>query len=185
MNNAFPDLTPTRIAELLRTVNETTGRFFNQSEIAALYGVSPQNVSQQLHRYGLREKSPRQQVRDMFPYGVVGTYYSQSTLYKLLMDHGEYITVGRKRLSAERLRRLRRFYQRLKDTDTVVTFDPAIEPGRELTEGRKDTVGGFAYVPREAADGDLLVRVNEFATLTSNKAEAVWSFPPEWPDVEG
>ncbi|MBB2993660.1 hypothetical protein FHR72_005171 [Mycolicibacterium iranicum] len=57
------------------------------------------------------------------------------------------------------LGRLRGFYRRL--IDQVVEFDPSIPP---IARVRRR--GGWAYRPRMPEDGDLLIRVNEYAELT-------------------
>lgn len=164
-------------------IEDLKNKGFNQSQIAEMWGVTRQYVSMVKHSTNNFSKTPREVVWESFPWGVVGRRFSRSTLYLRLMDHGEFRATGGKGMSVDSLRRLRTFYKTLQEGDLVVVFDPSIPPGQVLTRGRRDTVGGFAYVPREDTDGHLIIRVNEFATMTP-QAEVIWEFPPSWPDVD-
>ena len=71
-----------------------------------------------------------------------------------------------------KLQRLRSFYQRLRDENIVVEFDPEIPPIEGVS-----VAGGFAYRTRRKSDVDLLVRKNDHTFLTK-EGLMIWRFPP-------
>ncbi|KGI82059.1 hypothetical protein IL38_06975 [Actinopolyspora erythraea] len=60
--------------------------------------------------------------------------------------------------------------------DFVVEYDPNIPPSEYMK------LGGFAYRERELKDGDLIIRVNEYTTLT-NEGKKLWRMPPRFPSI--
>jgi transcriptional regulator with XRE-family HTH domain len=143
---------------------------FNQSEIADMYGVTKQYVSWIKHRYGGR-LTPREEALMHFPFDVP-ELQTQSTYYKRLRDHGEFVATGGVGMSFDKLRRLRGFYKRLREGNLVVEFDPSFPPEPGVSK-----VGGFKLKPRTAEDKDFLIRVNEHTELTE-EGQMIWRFPP-------
>lgn len=73
---------------------------------------------------------------------------------------------------------LRGFYARLSDYELVVEYDPNIPPNRAAS------TGFFAYRPREASDGDLIIRPNDYTHgLDDVNMREFWRLPLEssWP----
>lgn len=145
----------------------------NQSQIAELFNISKQAVSYHKVTYN-GTRTPREVVLDNFPWQVP-MYMSQTSPYRRLRDHGEYMATGGKGMTEDKLKRLRAFYRKLRDEDVVIEFDPSIPP----TPGVSNK-GGFAFRPRRKTDGDLLIRVNEHTTLT-REGRLIWCFPPKEP----
>lgn len=145
----------------------------NQSEIAKLFNVSKQAVSYHKRTYN-GSRTPREEVLDCFPW-TLNEEQSQAAPVRRLRDHGEYIATGGRGMTEYKLERLRSWYQKLRDEDVVLEFDPDIPP----TPGVAKT-GGFAYRPRKRSDADLLIRVNDYTTLTL-EGRMIWRFPPKEP----
>lgn len=135
-----------------------------------MYGVTRQAVSWHLKTYGA-PLSTRQIVNQAWPWETENGH-DQSTAYKRLRDHGEFMRTGGKGMSEDKLKRLKSWYRKLRDENIVVEFDPDLPPIKGVSP-----VGGFAYRPRESGDGDLLIRVNEHTTLTP-EGEVLWCWPP-------
>lgn len=146
---------------------------YSQSEIAEMYGVTRQWVSLIVHKYG-GSRTPRQIVLDAWPYRVP-TELCHAMPYKRLRDHAEYVETGGKKMSEDKLKRLRGFYERLRAENAVVEFDPAIPPIPGVS-----SVGGWALRDRQPSDGDLLIRVNEYTNLTED-GRMIWRFPRKLP----
>ncbi|AOZ61313.1 immunity repressor [Mycobacterium phage DarthPhader] len=143
---------------------------FNQSQIAAMHGVTRQAVSWQKTVYG-GSVSTRQVVNKAWPYTTTNLH-GKSKPFQRLRDHGEYMRqLSFKGMSAEKERNLKKWWKKLHDEDVVLEFDPTIEPYPGMAGG------GFRYVPREASDGDLLIRVNKYTNLTP-QGEVIWRWPP-------
>jgi transcriptional regulator with XRE-family HTH domain len=153
----------------LAVVEDLKGKGFSQSEIAEMFGVTRQYVSWIKHTYG-GSKTPREIVLEEFPWTVPADL-TQASPYRRMRDHGEYVAAGPKAMSQDKLKRLRSFYRKLRDENVVVEFDPAIPP----TPGVSNK-GGWAFRERLPADGDLLIRVNEFTRLTE-QGRRIWRFP--------
>jgi uncharacterized protein (DUF433 family) len=145
----------------------------NQSQIAELFGVTRQHVSWIIHTYGGR-LTPRQEILKHWPF-TVSARMGQATPFRRLRDHAEYVAVGRKNLSEDKITRLRAFYLKLHDNNLVVEFDPDIPPIPGISRG-----GGWAYRDRQPSDADLLIRENEYTDLTAVGRE-LWRFPTELP----
>lgn len=157
----------------LSIVEALKNKGFNQSEIAELFGVTRQYVSWIKHTYGGR-LTPREIVLQHFPFKVPAEL-TNSSPYKRLRDHGEFVETWGVGMSPGKLQRLRSFYRKLRDNNLVIEFDPALPP-----EPGVSSVGGWAYRERLPEDEDLLVRVNEHTTITE-KGKMIWRFPPMEP----
>src|ERR1700757_2562041 len=143
----------------LSVVEALKNKGFNQSEIAEMYGVTRQYVSWIKHTYGGR-LTPREVVLQNFPFQV-STEMGNTSPFKRLRDHGEYVATGGVGMSEDKLTRLRAFYRKLHDEHLVVEYDPTLPP-----EPGVSNAGGWAFRKRRKSDGDLLVRVNEYTELT-------------------
>jgi hypothetical protein len=153
----------------LSLVEALKNKGFNQSEIAEMYGVTRQYVSWIKHTYGGR-LTPREIVLQHFPF-VVPTDMGNTSPFKRLRDHGEYVATGGVGMSEDKLERLRAFYRKLRDGNLVVEFDPTLPPEEGVSNK-----GGWAYRRRLKRDRDLLIRVNEYTFLTE-EGERIWRFP--------
>lgn len=145
----------------------------NQSDIAKLFDVTKQAVSYHKVTYN-GSRTPREIVLETFPWQVPEAM-CQTSPYRRMRDHGEYIATGGKGMTEDKLRRLRNFYRKLREQDLVLEFDPTIPPIPGVSNK-----GGFAYRPRRSADADLLIRVNEHTDLTA-EGRLIWCFPPQDP----
>ena len=157
----------------LAVVEDLKAKGYNQTEIAEMFGVTRQYVSWIKHTYG-GSRTPREIVLESWPFEVPAEL-SQTSPYRRLRDHGEYIWAGGKDMTQDQLSRLRSFYKKLRDEDLVVEFDPAIPPIPGVSNK-----GGWAFRRRVPGDGDLLVRVNKHTRLTE-EGRRIWRFPPRDP----
>jgi hypothetical protein len=89
----------------LAVVEDLKNKGFSQSEIAEMFGVTRQYVSWIKHTYG-GSLTPREAVLQHFPFKV-STDQSQTSPYRRLRDHGEYIATVGKGMSEDQLKRLR------------------------------------------------------------------------------
>lgn len=151
-------------------------RGYNQNQIAEMYGISRQRVSQIKQKWANYYKSPRERAKEIFPFDVPRDPFQKSAADKRLRDHAEYALTGGKGMNKEKLQRLRWFYNRLRRENVILVFDPAIPPSREVS------TGGYAYVPRTRDDDDYIVRFNEDCDL-SEEEKMLWRFPPVLPEV--
>lgn len=154
-------------------VEDLKNKGFNQSEIAEMYGVTRQYVSWIKHTYGGR-LTPRELVNQHFPFEVP-MEMGQTSPFKRLRDHGEYVATGGVGMSEGKLQRLRSFYRKLRDEKLVLEFDPSIPPIPGVSNK-----GGWAYRQRTPTDEDLLIRVNEYTDLTE-EGRGIWRLPPVGP----
>lgn len=161
-------LTPAIIEELRR-------QGLNQSQIAELYGVTRQHVSWVRHNYDGVIPTTRELLKQHFPFRA-GSRFHASTYERLLRNHMEYMVTGGKGMSEDKLRRLQSFYNKLRDGDLVVEFDPDNPP----SPGNKP--GGYELRKREDSDGDLIIRVNDHANLT-DEGKMLWRWPPRFPEI--
>jgi hypothetical protein len=92
--------------------------------------------------------------------------------FKRLRDHGEWVATGGVGMSDDKLTRLRAFYRKLRDDNLVVEYDPTIPPIPGVSNK-----GGWAYRQRTPTDEDLLIRVNEYTNLTE-EGRGIWRLPP-------
>ncbi|AEK07735.1 immunity repressor [Mycobacterium phage MarQuardt] len=159
----------------LAVVEDLKNKGFNQSEIAEMYGVTRQYVSWIKHTYGGR-LTPREEVLKEFPFDVPRNM-GQTSPFKRLRDHGEYVATGGVGMPDEKLKRLRSFYRKLRDEGLVLEFDPDIPPIDGVS-----AQGGWRYVeatPEERESG-ILIRENEHSRITQ-KGRMIWRFPPREP----
>lgn len=157
----------------LSIIEDLKGKGFTQTQIAERYGVTRQYVSWIKKTYGGR-LTPKEQVLQHFPWQVPAEM-SQTSPYRRMRDHGEYVATGGVGMTEEALKRLRTFYHKLKDEDVVLEFDPSIAP-----EPGVSSRGGWAYRPKRPEDGDLMIRVNEHTRLTP-EGRMIWRLPPVEP----
>nr|WP_090281499.1 helix-turn-helix transcriptional regulator [Mycolicibacterium komanii]CRL77976.1 hypothetical protein CPGR_04982 [Mycolicibacterium komanii] len=155
----------------LAIIEDLKRKGYTQSDIARMYGVSRQYISWIKHYYGGR-LTPREQVLQHFPFQVP-TKMGQTSPYRRLREHGEYMATGGVGMDKVALGRLRGFYKKLQDK--VLEFDPTIPPIPGVS-----SQGGWRYVPRLPTDHDLLIRVNEYTQLTQ-EGRMIWRFPPVEP----
>jgi hypothetical protein len=153
----------------LSVVEDLKRKGFNQSEIAEMYGVTRQYVSWIKHTYGGR-LTPREVVLKEFPFDVP-VKMGNTSPFKRLRDHGEWVATGGAGMNHDKLSRLRAFYRKLRDENVVLEFDPNIPPIEGVS-----SAGGWAYRPRKKSDGDLLIRVNQFTHITE-EGKMIWRFP--------
>lgn len=169
-----PQLTPALVEELRGRVNPETGKRYTQTEIARMWGVSRQRVSQLKHELAHFARSPRERAMEVFPWRVEAAY-KQSSLNKRLRDHLEYMATGGEGMDAEKLERLPAFWRMLREHDAVVEYHPAIPPSEKFG------TGGWALRPRKREDGDLIIRVNDLAEMTE-LAYRLLRFPENPPE---
>ena len=147
----------------LAVIEELKAKGHSQSEIARMFGVTRQAISWHKHNYN-GSLTPREEALEHFPWEV--SYpYTQASPYRYMRDHAEYWATDGKGMSDAKLGRLRALYRKI-HAGLVVEFDPNIppEPGVAIT-------GGFAWRQRQPEDGDLLFRVNAYATVTDQCRE--------------
>ncbi|QBJ00259.1 immunity repressor [Mycobacterium phage Pharaoh] len=162
--------THARQALLPSVIEELRRKGFNQSQIAEMHGVTRQAVSWQKQTYG-GSLTTRQIVNKAWPFKTTNLH-GKSKPYQRLRDHGEFMRTGSfKTMSEEKTRNLKKWWKKLRDENVVLEFDPNIPPQPGMAGG------GFRYVPRLPSDGDLLIRVNEYTTLT-DEGELIWCWPP-------
>lgn len=92
-------------------------------------------------------------------------------MLRSLRDHAEFVVTGGAAMSDHKLKRLRMFYRKLRETDVVVEYNPDIPPQPGVSRN-----GGFALRARRPADGDLMIRANEYTRLT-RAGRALWRLP--------
>lgn len=157
----------------LSVVEDLKGKGLSQSEIAELFGVTRQYVSWIKHTYG-GKLTPREVVLQSFPFQV-SAIQAQTSPYRRLRDHGEYVATGGRGMSEDKLKRLESFWKKLRDGNLVLEYDPDIPPIKGVSNK-----GGWAFRERLPEDGDLLIRANEYANLT-DKGRMIWRLPIDEP----
>ena len=153
----------------LSLIEELKEQGYSQSDIARMFGKTRQAVSWHKRTYG-GKLTPREEVARHFPWKVPH-HQNQSSPYRRLRDHGEYVATGGRDMSKDKLNRLRSFYRKLREGNLVLEFDPDIEPISGVSNK-----GGFAFRARTEADADLLIRVNEH-TLLTDEGRMIWRLP--------
>ena len=119
----------------LAVVEDLKNKGFNQTEIAEMYGVTRQYVSWIKHTCGGR-RTPREMVMDHFPFQA-NRDRSQTSPFRGLRNHGEWVVTGGVGMSEDKLQRLRSFYKKLRDGNLVVEYDPNIPPIPEVSNKRR------------------------------------------------
>lgn len=153
----------------LDIIEDLKSQGYSQSDIAQMFGTTRQAVSWHKRTYGGR-LSPREEIARHFPWKVPHEQ-NQTSPYRRMRDHGEYVATAGRGMTADKLNRLRSFYRKLRQDNVVLEFDPAIAPIPGVS-----SKGGFAYRPRTEADGDLLIRVNQYTHLT-DEGRMIWRLP--------
>ena len=146
-------------------------------DIARHYGVTRSYVNWISKEYG-GSRPPRKIALDKYWPFDVPTRMGQSGVCRSLRDHVDYAVNGPDGMREDSLTRLRSLYERLKTKSLVVEFNLRLPP-----EDGVSPHGGWAYRDREPADGDLLIRVNEYTTDLDEDSRKIWSFPEVYPDV--
>lgn len=167
-------LTPQVIRELRNRVNPDTGKKYTKADIARQYDVTRQYVDWVINHYGGVEQTPREVAKKMFPW-VVPTFYNRSTPAQRLRDHLEYTATGGTGMNHRKLVALRNFYAKLQAEGLVVEYDPEVPPSDGIFTGR------WAFRPREERDGELLIRLNEYARELTDEERIAWRMPPVLP----
>lgn len=145
----------------------------NQNDIARMYGISPQRVSQIKFEWGRYSQTPRERAREAFPFKVE-TGHQRTSPDKRLRDHAEYAVTGGKGMKSYKLSRLRSFYDRLIEEDLVVAYDRLMPPSPGIK------YGGYSFEERNEDDEDFVVRFNGDVELTEEQRN-LWRFPPDLP----
>lgn len=148
------------VVRLMREINSNTGKRFTESDIAAIWGISRQRVSQ-LRAGDVNERSytRREIAMRSFPW-VLDTTARSANLAKHLRDHLEFMATDGEGMSPRKLRDLMRFYRMIDTKNVVVEYSPEIPPAKP------GMVPGWALRPRLETDGELIIRVNDYATMT-------------------
>lgn len=157
----------------LSIIEDLKGKGYSQADIARMYGVTRQYVTWIKNYYGGR-KTPKELVLEHFPWKVSASQ-SQTSPYRRMRDHAEYVATGGVGMTDDALKRLETFYQKLKEGDFVLEFDPDLPP-----EPGVSSRGGWAFRKRQESDGDLMIRVNEHTTLT-DQGRIYWRIPKIMP----
>lgn len=161
---------PAKTELSIGVIEELKAKGYSQSEIAAMFNVTRQAVSWHKRTYNGR-RTPREEVlEDHFPWDIQGPH-SNTSPCRRMRDHGEFMVTGGVGMSDDKLDRLRSFYRQLRDENMVLEYDPDLpsQPGFCFD-------GGFALRPRVASDGDLIIRVNQYTTMTDEGWD-IWVFP--------
>lgn len=149
---------------------------WSHQRIAEEYGVSKQRVSQVSKMEAAQPFRPHRSVlrETYWPFGAIPYHFTHANQHKRLSDHLSYVTPDSE-LSKPALDRLRGFYKRLIDNDEVVEYDPDIPPSED------NVYGGWAYRPRIPADGDLIIRENQYTRPLYPADRVIWRIPKTLP----
>lgn len=158
-------------------IDALKNRGYNQTQIGEMFGISFQRVSQIKYQTDRYTKSDRELAMEMFPFTVPKEPFQRASQDKRLRDHAEYAITGGTGMAQWKLNRLRRFYEKLRDDNTIVVFSTEIPPSDYNKHG------GYAYANRTECDDDYLVRFNGDVDLTEEQ-KMMWRFPPVWPEYE-
>jgi hypothetical protein len=141
---------------------------WTQSDIARDHGCTRAYISWIVRKYGGTLTHRQLVLEQHFPWKVPVALQTASG-YRRLRDHGELFVTNGVGMPEDSLTRLQSFWRDY--WDHVLEFDPAIPPEPGFA---KD--GGFARRPRRESDGNLLIRVNQYTTLT-DQGWHIWSLP--------
>ncbi|WP_165960630.1 helix-turn-helix domain-containing protein [Actinocrispum wychmicini] len=147
-----------------------------QTQIAIEHNISKQTVSALAKDAPNRVKTPRQAVQENFPWPDMASQFKETSHYRQVVLHGEYIATGGEGMSRDKLARVVSFYKRLRDDNVVIVFDPEIPPS-------SNKAGGWGYLPREEGDADLILRVNRYTVMTDEGRE-IWRMPAVDPIID-
>lgn len=158
-----------------QVINDLRKKGYNQTQIAEMYGISRSGVSYIKNSAGTPYRTPREAAMDSFPWKDMASKFKAATPYHRATDHLEYVATGGKGMAPYKLQRLRSWYQMMQELGVVLEFDPSNPPRPNLKSG------GWDYKPRESEDGDLLIRVNRYTTL-SDEGYEIWRIPDKVPE---
>lgn len=161
-------LTPAKIYEL-RTRHGMT-----LEEIGKMYGLTKSGVSYVKRQGGPQFRTPREAAMENFPWKDMDPKFKTGAVYQRITNHLEYIQTGGRGMSKSKLRELSYWYKRFSEYNIVLVHDPNLPPRPGIK------CGGWDYVPRLESDGDLLLRENEYTTLT-DEAREIWRIPDKLP----
>ncbi|RJQ79947.1 XRE family transcriptional regulator [Pseudonocardiaceae bacterium YIM PH 21723] len=159
-------------AELIHELN--TKENLTLTEIGARYGISPQAVSKIKSKGKL--KTPREVAMENFPWPGMDPKFKRSVPYQRITDHLEYVVTGGTGMSKAKLTELRRWYKQFGKYNHVLVYDPTIPPRQGMQSG------GWGLEPRVESDADLLIRENEYTTL-SDAGREIWRIPDRFPEI--
>lgn len=143
---------------------------YNYAQIGTFYGITRQAVSAMAKKYGGITPTPREEARRFWPFRVPA-HFQRSMINQRLRDHLEYQICNGKGMSERQLYLLRLFYQKIRNENLVVEYDPSIPPSDGVY------TGGWAYRPRETMDGKLLIRVNHHTLPMDDEMRRIWQLP--------
>lgn len=158
----------------LAVIEELQEKGWTQSDIARLFGVSRQAVSWHKRTYNGQRTLRQQVLEDHFPWKV-SKEQERCSACRRLREHGEYYATGGEGMSEDKLSRLRGFYRTIRRDDVVLEHDPNLPPIDGFA-----SMGGFRWCKRQKSDRDLLIRVNEYTTLT-DEGRKIWRLPRKDP----
>lgn len=144
-----------------------------RTEVAKVIGITTAGVSWHLRQAGVETTAER--LRAALPWDVHMPVV-KAAQFRAVKAHLEFWETQGDGMSRDKLVRLRAFYTQLTDFSMVVRYDPEIPP-------RPGQVyGGFEYVPREDADGDLILRIDDHTQVPDEDREK-WVLPDRgsWP----
>ncbi|MFB7473186.1 hypothetical protein [Kitasatospora sp. NPDC056184] len=132
---------------------------WNQQQIGKHFGVSRQAVSKMSDVYDIPWETKRRQALKMFPCKVVSAQQRCAPFMRVRDYMVSVFAPGE--LSEDGEKRVEWFIRKLTDENVIVVFDPSIPPKPGISPA-----GGWDYCPREASDGDLIIRANEHTVIT-------------------
>ncbi|GAB3912622.1 helix-turn-helix domain-containing protein [Kibdelosporangium lantanae] len=157
-------------------VGELLAKGFTQTQIAIEHNVSKQTVSVLAKAVPNRARSPREAIRDNFPWPDMAPGFKKAAIYEHVSEYLKWMELGTEKLTERQRKRLRAWLDTLQELNQVVVFDPTILP---TVHSR---YGGWQYAPRTESDGDLLIRVNEHVVFKNpEEAEEIWRMPEDRP----
>lgn len=141
-----------------------------QTEIARREGVTPQAISKRHLRYG-SATTRRALSMKYWPWSVPNRDMNHVSPALRARDHLQYMATGNVGMSADKLKRLDSWYRGLLARGEVLEFDPELPPIAGVSKH-----GGWQYVSRSTADGELLIRINAHAALPEENLW-IWQVP--------
>lgn len=161
------------------TIRHLRGLGKSDAWIGRRYGVSRQAVTRKAEDYGLTHSIHRM-AKDSAPFPVPDKWNKASPAQRLRAHRRFVLFPDSHGLPEGDLKRLRNFYNKLRDKGLIVEFDPTIPPDPGVS-----SQGGFAYREREVRDRNLVLRLNDYTYTEEwypgSSFYEVWSFPLEYP----
>ncbi|GAA1940256.1 hypothetical protein [Amycolatopsis minnesotensis] len=153
-------------------IDELRIKGFTQAEIAEMHGVSKGTVTYVKQQGKTFHKTPREEAQEHFPIKNVPRALQRNTTYQRVTDHIENSLIGDKGMSERQVKLLKAWHKKLRDLKLIVVYDPEIPPNIHAKSG------GWSYETREQRDGDLIIRINDYVSLT-DKARELLRIPGE------